>query len=72
MQYVRGGGGGRGVARAGRDSERFSPSLSPAAGGFGGGGRVGQGVAASRGGQGRVGWCWVGGLSDCAGRDLAG
>ena len=37
MRYVSGGGWGRGVARVGRDSERFSPSLSPAAGGSGAG-----------------------------------
>ena len=37
MWCVSGVGGGRGVARVGRDSERFSPSLSPAAGGSGAG-----------------------------------
>ena len=36
-----------------------------------GGCRVEQGVDTSRGGQGFVGWSWVGWLIGCAARDLA-
>ena len=66
MRCMSGGGGLQGVARVGRERERFSLSLSPAAG-------LGWLLlGADKADSGRVGWSWVGWLSDCAACDLAG